>query len=123
MDSTADLVAALRPVREPMLTLPELAADAALAFALGIAVALLLAVLLRLVFSRRMTRQEKLDTEILAAGALSPDERLLALARIARDCGVEISNIPGLSQALYQPGRDFVPDALEAAVRSHRAKA
>ena len=123
MEGTADLVAALRPVTKPVLTLSDLLADAVLSFAFGIAVALALAWLLRSVFSRRMTRRQKLDAEIAATRVLSSDERLLALARIARQSGIEAVSIPGLSQALYQPGIEFAPETAEAALRSHRAKA
>ena len=92
MADAAEVLTELRDLRVPESSGTGALADAAAAFALGLAAALLLAVLLRAITIRRPSRRAAALTELTAARGLAPAERLMVqaaiLKRAATDLGI-----------------------------------
>jgi hypothetical protein len=103
MDPSADLAAALRPVRMPIPTEAEALADGLLAFGLGLAAALLIYGLLRLAFGLRRSPRAALRAELAASRRLDAPERLLAQARLAERWPSAAGVRAELAAALYRP--------------------
>ena len=96
-----ELATALRPIRWPVPTEGEAVADGLLAFGLGLFVALCAYGLLRLLLARRADPRRRLRAELAATRGLPPEDRLLALARLAGGLAPGTAPRPVLEAALY----------------------
>lgn len=94
MPASADRLTALIDIRSPDATISALAADAALAFAIGVALALLVALTARLVMRRPPSPWETAAEAIGAARTLDAEERALALARALSQLAADVHGAP-----------------------------
>jgi len=127
MDPSADLAAALRPIRMPVPTETEALADGLLAFGLGLGAALIAYGLLRVILARREETTARLRAELAASRGLDPADRLLAQARLAAAAPATVSPAIApaiaavratLAPALYLPDPTVDLDATDRALAS-----
>lgn len=100
MDGPAEALTGLRDVRDPPLTMAETLADGFLAVALGIALALLAAMLLRPLTRRTRSARELALEELARTRGMAPAERLLAQAHLLRRFGGRLKPAPELTARL-----------------------
>ena len=125
MQADPDLIASLRPVRLPSgfeaFSWPVVCA----AFSLGIAIALLLILALRLVTDRRESRLTLARRDLMAASRLPDGERLFAQAALLDRLTAERNAERGLAgnalretigEQLYRPGARPDFSAIDAAI-------
>lgn len=121
------LVEALRPIRFPAEFAQLHLADALAAFAMGVALTLLIILMLRPMMARRASPVDVARRDMAALAERAPDERLLGLARMVQRLEVDgqIERPGWLDAALYRADTPVDFAALEAsilaAVRTRRA--
>ena len=111
---TPDIVGALHAPRLPEAFTRLTVWDVMLALGLGLLLAALVLTLAAPLLSRRV-RRPSLSGRISDAASLPEGERLLALARIARERGV---TLPDETRAALYVGREADPARIEALIRS-----
>lgn len=117
MSEDAAALRGLVDIRFPPLTPAQEGADMLLALGLGILLALLLALIARLVTVPRIRRAKPFSARLAQARHLPERERLLALARLSREAGdLPDALARDLREALYRPGASLDLPALERAI-------
>lgn len=95
MADTAEILTELRDLRVPEPTGLGPLADTAAAFSLGLAAALVVALLLRAVASRPPSRRQAALAELAQTRRLAPAERLMAQATILKRVAAELGTDGG----------------------------
>lgn len=124
MDPGADPLAALRDTHMPEPTQWDALADAAMAFAAGLLVALAVVMLVRALMRRRKSRREAALAELEATRRLAGKDRLIAQANLLRRLASQMPAPSGDASALHwtaridrETGTDFFTAGDGAALR------
>jgi hypothetical protein len=120
----ADPLAALRDIRLPEPTQWDALADAAMAFAAGLLVALAVVMLARALMRRRQSRREAALVELEATRRLAGKNRLIAQANLLRRLASQMPVATGDASALHwtarldrETGTDFFTAGAGAGLR------